>query len=798
MNITMPSKKIKISELPLVESLKGLYTIGYKIIDGIKTSVKVSLEDIQTAYQDVVNAVKNSEVATKNANTAASNANEKAVLADTAAANANDTAEHPTYIGQDHYVYKWNKTAQAYDKTDIYTKGDAFSIKKVYVSVANMEADKSNPDITEGDFVLVNTGDVEDPDNAKLYVKADGDFEFLVDMSGAIGFTGKTPQFSMGTISTLEAGSTATATISEDGVDSDGNPKYKINFAIPRGNPGAPFRVAGEYATLEALKSAVPDGSAVDGFMAVGTEAPYDYYAWVNGEWVNQGKIAGGGSGNVVVIPAAAMSLSDQATSDEIFNAFGGKQNLIDIIKKVKDEDCVVIAKTDDNPNAVLQQTFSVVNATYVNDNNLILGLASWSVDVTSQMIIQVIDGIASYNEISTPLMTEAPSDGNTYGRKNKDWVEVPEKSDVLTKDNETEYTPTQAYHPATKKYADASSLYKVYDLDLNVIDRTGVLLLWEAEKDEYNATVYRGIMMGSLCTIPLNGITQTGTIPLVSMFASFRKSDENNEIDFIYAKGSSGIRVAPATVIYNNKDYTALQIEVSGEADIKNFVGYFDRPPLLTWVPYLEETGSGEVILNEEINNNIDVSAAKELVGSSDVLTKTNTSAYTPTKDYQPSTKKYVDTAIYGKIINADSGTISNDLVANGTNLTGIDAEERVMRYFGNLANFRSVVQDIVENHTRYFIHNGNDCRELGCLNVWKNTGNTEHELHFILTGFGDGNLHTKRYSIRITENTDDAKFIIVNIVSSDNLKTVTKKSTEEYAAITNKDANTAYCVTD
>lgn len=449
----MPSKKIKISELPLVESLKGLYTIGYKIIDGIKTSVKVSLEDIQTAYQDVVNAVKNSEVATKNANTAASNANEKAVLADTAAANANDTAEHPTYIGQDHYVYKWNKTAQAYDKTDIYTKGDAFSIKKVYASVANMEADKSNPDITEGDFVLVNTGDVEDPDNAKLYVKADGDFEFLVDMSGAIGFTGKTPQFSIGTISTLEAGSTATATISEDGVDSDGNPKYKINFAIPRGNPGAPFRVAGEYATLEALKSTVPDGSAVDGFMAVGTEAPYDYYAWVNGDWVNQGKIAGGGSGNVVIVPI--MGLTTQSTSDEIFNAFGGKQNLIDIIKKVKDEDCVVIAKTDDDPNAVVQQTFSVVNATYVNDNNLILGLISWSVNVTSQMIIQVIDGVASYNEISTPLMTEAPSDGNVYGRKNKDWVKVPEKSDVLTKDNETEYTPTQPYHPATKKYVD-------------------------------------------------------------------------------------------------------------------------------------------------------------------------------------------------------------------------------------------------------------------------------------------------------------------------------------------------------
>ncbi len=60
-----------------------------------------------------------------------------------------------------------------------------------------------------------------------------------------------------------------------------------------QGEPGKSFKVAGEYATLEALKSAVPNGSAVDGFMAVGTEAPYDYYAWVNGEWVSQGKIGG-------------------------------------------------------------------------------------------------------------------------------------------------------------------------------------------------------------------------------------------------------------------------------------------------------------------------------------------------------------------------------------------------------------------------------------------------------------------------------------------------------------------------
>lgn len=451
----MPLRKKKISELPLADSLKGLYTIGYKIIDGIKTSVKVSLEDIQTAYQDVVNAIKKSEEAAKNANNAATTANEKAVLADTAAANANDTAEHSTYIGTDHYVYKWNKTAQAYDKTDIYCKGDAFSIKKVYASVANMEADKSNPDITEGDFVLVNTGDVEDPDNAKLYVKADGDFEFLVDMSGAIGFTGKTPQFSMGTVTTLEAGSTATATISENGVDNDGNPKYKINFAIPRGNPGAPFRVSGEYATLEALKSAVPDGSDVDGFMAVGTEAPYDYYAWVNGDWVNQGKIAGGGSGNVVVIPAAAMSISDQATSDEIFNAFGGKDAFMDICQSIVGKDTVcVVANIPEESGMKIVYIPAMAMATYTDANNANLMIAIIT-QTTFQLGITVTDGVATQSSQVLYHIYEAPSNGNAYGRKNKDWVEVPEKSDVLTKTNTSSFTPTGDYQPATKKYVD-------------------------------------------------------------------------------------------------------------------------------------------------------------------------------------------------------------------------------------------------------------------------------------------------------------------------------------------------------
>ena len=700
----MPSKKIKISELPLAESLKGLYAIGYKIINGIKTSVRVSLEDIQTAYQDVVNAVKNSEVATKNANTAASNANEKAVLADTAAANANDTAEHPTYIGQDHYVYKWNKTAQAYDKTDIYTKGDAFSIKKVYASVANMEADKSNPDITEGDFVLVNTGDVEDPDNAKLYVKADGDFEFLVDMSGAIGFTGKTPQFSIGTISTLEAGSTATATISEDGVDSDGNPKYKINFAIPRGNPGAPFRVAGEYATLEALKSAVPDGSTIDGFMAVGTEAPYDYYAWVNGDWVNQGKIAGGGSGNVVIVPI--MGLTTQSTSDEIFNAFGGKQNLIDIIKKVKDEDCVVIAKTDDDPNAVVQQTFSVVNATYVNDNNLILGLISWSVNVTSQMIIQVIDGVASYNEISTPLMTEAPSDGNVYGRKNKDWVKVPENSNVISLPSALLKLTGQS---------NSSEILSVFG-GLDAL-RTTIAKL---RSDNYI------IMCGD----------KNGNYSYVFDDYHVNYTDENNfKLSLFDISGSASVNA--------NFLYMIVSL-VDGVAEISSKREY-------------------------------------SLVKDTDVLTKTNTSSFTPTRPYHPATKQYVD----------DSGDIilnMDDYQAGGS----FNSEERLKfdKWFSQ--NNHPVCFTGTQSEGAIFtnatVHEDAGVKYVHIAPI-RITG-TNLMIYDILEFHVENGINSYTYN----------KYMDINkcIVLSDNLTTITKKTAAEYEALGSKDANTAYCVTD
>ena len=69
-------------------------------------------------------------------------------------------------------------------------KGDPFSIKKIYASVTEMNADFSGTDTSTGDFVLINTGNVADEDNAKLYVKGESAFTFVTDLSGTAGIQG--------------------------------------------------------------------------------------------------------------------------------------------------------------------------------------------------------------------------------------------------------------------------------------------------------------------------------------------------------------------------------------------------------------------------------------------------------------------------------------------------------------------------------------------------------------------------------------------------------------------------------
>lgn len=357
-----------------------------------------------------------------------------------------------------------------------------------------------------------------------------------------------------------------------------------------KGEPGSSFRVAGEYATLEALKSAVPDGSAVDGFMAVGTEAPYDYYAWVNGEWVSQGKIAGG---NVIVLPREILDLTGSSSSEEIFATFGGIDKYKDLLEKL-------------------------------SANNYLV-------------------------QIGEPSL---------------------------------------------------GSLRHIYTLV------------------EYSVK-----------------------------FAS-------------------------------NKQSGALSLNIYNE----------DRQ-LRRLHFYLEDNGTtarcGEA-------------STFQLVKDSDVLTKTNTSSFTPTGDYQPATKKYVDDKHIMLTITDEAHIqlISNQEVKAG------EAESKINLVFGSIDNFKNIIQRLLSDNILFLKITEKEIFKVSTSHTYCNPDNGAYELSFIYTytSIADANnisLVTKRIFIALNSNATNF-FVVKDILVSDNLTTLTKKTAAEYEAIGSKDDNTAYCVTD
>ena len=110
-------------------------------------------------------------------------------------------------------------------------KGDPFTVRKTYASVADMEADFSGSDTSEGDFVVI-ASDVEDEDNAKVFVKGATAWVFITDMSGAQGIKGDPCTVEVGTVSTLPVGNPATVTNTGTSVNA------VLNFGIPQGPQG--------------------------------------------------------------------------------------------------------------------------------------------------------------------------------------------------------------------------------------------------------------------------------------------------------------------------------------------------------------------------------------------------------------------------------------------------------------------------------------------------------------------------------------------------------------------------------
>lgn len=167
------------------------YDIAVKL--GFEGSEQDWIDSLSKASEDA--AVAALDAANK-ANEAADKANQAVTdiegIVDDAVA-ATDKAEEiasnpPKIVDGDWWIYDYD--TKQYVNTGIAAIGDAFTYKKEYPSVEAMEADWGTADVKLGEYVLINTNDVEDPDDAKVYLKTQEGWKFIVDLSGMQGIQG--------------------------------------------------------------------------------------------------------------------------------------------------------------------------------------------------------------------------------------------------------------------------------------------------------------------------------------------------------------------------------------------------------------------------------------------------------------------------------------------------------------------------------------------------------------------------------------------------------------------------------
>lgn len=215
-------------------------------------------------------------------------------------------------------------------------------------------------------------------------------------------------------------------------------------------------------------------------------------------------------------------------------------------------------------------------------------------------------------------------TDGTNYSWSRIDIQPAPDMSNYIAKNNTTSFTPSGDYNPATKKYVDDSKeISSLYLLDIgdseSIKSSTSMSkissIIEKAYKDGMHSfniylNYYRSDTNYSSLLTFIQPLNNTGPCDL------------QTKPGYI---GLYGIQPEIGRILGSDTSYTIyvtqLGLELSWNGDI----------PTVIDVTHYFSTGN--------------------LVLENSVLSKTNTTSYTPTGDYNPATKKYVDDAIGGAL---------------------------------------------------------------------------------------------------------------------------------------------------
>lgn len=454
-----------------------------------------------------------------------------------------------------------------------------------------------------------------------------------------------------------------------------------------QGEPGKSFKVAGEYATLEALKSAVPDGSAVDGFMAVGTEAPYDYYAWVSS--------AGGNN-------------------------------------------------PDPSPDGRYLLLANDVPLLLTNEEPILLANNGERVASNGEWVSQgKIGGIE-----------EAPTDSKAYGRKNGDWAEV-----------------------SDKKYVDdsISSARSVgYMMQLTEIDASGL-----DENTWYPVTIASGARMNIRVEVLIS--LDSGTTP---SWSTHERGFSTRKI-WEFAPCAWGVNRDSKTTIYLS-DFLHTDIDpVRGLGNLSHFD-----------TCYVFVRGGGKYHFYASHEAKVILHTDTYAPGDQSVSPTTETPAGIVANI---ATKEHVDNIGYGKVIDVADGS----LLTINKNIWDTEAYDHVVKIFGSTDVIKNMIIDICNNHTKYYIHSYSsyrNCIELSSVYAYY-TDEERYEIEFNISYYTSQGPVSKRIAIALNlfdDDKSDDRLFIEDILVSDNLQRVVKRTKSEYDNTGTKNEYTMYAITD
>ena len=141
------------------------------------------------------------------------------------------------------------------------------------------------------------------------------------------------------------------------------------------------------------------------------------------------------------------------------------------------------------------------------------------------------------------------------------------------------------------------------------------------------------------------------------------------------------------------------------------------------------------------------------------------------------------------------------DSLLTINKQLSGIDAYNHIIKIFGSDTTIADIVTDICENHTKYYIHSHNtnyNNIEVANSYAYYNQGDG-YELQFNISHLTNNGPVTKRFGIKInTADKQEDLLYIEDILVSDNLQRVVKRTKSEYDSIGTKDASTMYGITE